>query len=108
MIGNIIEQVLRERGISVTDFACKINTNRNNIYNIFKRETIDTGLLLRICNVLQYNFFAHYMDMIEKQEIIIKKVPHEYFSANKFNKKLDTVIAQNRALLVMLRKSGRK
>jgi hypothetical protein len=38
--------VLREKRIPVNEFAKKINTNRNNVYHIFRRETIDTGLLV--------------------------------------------------------------
>lgn len=108
MIGQIIEQVLRDKGISVTDFARQINTNRNNIYNIFDRETIDTGLLLRISIVLQYNFFAHYMDMIEKQDNIVKDTSNVKCSKMEFSKKLDALFAQNQSLITMLRKSGRK
>lgn len=31
-----------------------------NIHKIFKRETIDTGLLQNISEVLEYDFFSHY------------------------------------------------
>ena len=61
VIGKIIEKILREKRIPVTEFAKKINTNRNNVYNIFTRETIDTGLLLKISEILEYDFFQHYI-----------------------------------------------
>ncbi|MEI6349342.1 MAG: helix-turn-helix transcriptional regulator [Bacteroidota bacterium] len=56
-IGKNIEAKLRERGISVTEFARRINTNRNNAYDIFHRESIDTQLLQKISSVLEYDFF---------------------------------------------------
>ena len=31
-----------------------------NVHKIFKRETIDTGLLQKISDVLEYNFFIYY------------------------------------------------
>jgi hypothetical protein len=51
-IGNQIKSVLESRGIS-------INKSRENIYSIFTRKTIDTGLLQSISRVLEYDFFMH-------------------------------------------------
>jgi len=56
-IGNQIKSVLESRGISVTEFAKRINKSRENIYSIFTRKTIDTGLLQSISRVLEYDFF---------------------------------------------------
>lgn len=39
----------------------KINTDRANIYNIFKRKTIDTGLLCILSEVLGHDFFQYYI-----------------------------------------------
>jgi DNA-binding Xre family transcriptional regulator len=58
-IGKIIEKVVREKRFPITEFAQKINTNRNNVYDIFRRDTIDTGLLQKICEVLEHNFFIY-------------------------------------------------
>ena len=68
-IGKIIEKVLREKHIPVTKFAQKINTNRNNVYSIFQRETIDTGLLLKICEVLGHDFFQYYISEQTRADI---------------------------------------
>ena len=56
-IGKEIERVLKEREISVTSFAKKINTSRENVYSIFKRPSIDTSQLYIISEVLNYNFY---------------------------------------------------
>lgn len=40
IIGKIIEKVVREQRWSINEFAKKINTDRRNIYNIFKRKSI--------------------------------------------------------------------
>jgi hypothetical protein len=58
-ISNQIKSVLESRGISVTEFAKRINKSRENVYSIFTRKTIDTGLLQRISKVLAYDFFMH-------------------------------------------------
>ena len=58
-IGEKIKKVLEFKGITVTEFAKRINKSRENIYSIFTRKTIDTGLLQSISKVLDYDFFMH-------------------------------------------------
>ena len=48
------------RGLSVEDLAGFLNVSKPNIFDIYRRETIDTGLLERFCKVLNYNFFQYY------------------------------------------------
>lgn len=59
-IGNKIKAVLKERRYKKTEFADKINISRTVVYDIFKRETIDTGLLKKISEVLNHDFFNYY------------------------------------------------
>lgn len=58
-IGKLIEQELRKQERSVTWFANKLYCERTNVYSIFKRESIDTALLLRISDILHHNFFDY-------------------------------------------------
>jgi transcriptional regulator with XRE-family HTH domain len=64
-IGKKIKSQLTVRKISVLDFSNKINTNRNNVYNIFTRQSIDTELLYKICIILNHDFFQYYKPMGE-------------------------------------------
>ena len=59
-IGKIIEEEFYKQGRSVTWFADKLCCERTNIYNIFKRESIDSALLFKISQILGHNFFAYY------------------------------------------------
>ena len=59
-IGKLIELELRKQERSVTWFANKLYCERTNVYSIFKRESIDTALLLRISIILRHNFFNYY------------------------------------------------
>ena len=63
-IGKIIEEEFYRQGRSVSWFADKLCCDRTNVYNIFKRESIDTALLVRISNILQHNFLQYYADEI--------------------------------------------
>ena len=44
----------------MTWLARKLCCNRQNVYDIFRRATIDTELLLRISLALEFNFFTLY------------------------------------------------
>ena len=59
-IGQQIKLVVESRGITITEFAKRINKSRENVYSIFGRKTIDTGLLSTISRVLDYDFFTHF------------------------------------------------
>lgn len=67
-IGQIIEQELRHQERSVAWFAKKLYCDRTNVYKIFKRQSIDTELLLRISYVLHINFFRFYLQEYQSCE----------------------------------------
>lgn len=59
-IGSIIEKRVRQGGHSVTWLAGCLCCERTNIYSIFRRKSIDSALLYRISEVLNYDFFRLY------------------------------------------------
>lgn len=59
-IGKKVKEVWRASRMKGTEFAAAINKDRQVIYDIFKRETIDTGLLQKIGKVLDHDFFNYY------------------------------------------------
>jgi transcriptional regulator with XRE-family HTH domain len=70
-IGKIIKAELKKKRFSVSEFAKIINTDRNNVYHIFKRKSIDTDLLYKISIALEYNFFLEY-NPLNNQNILSK------------------------------------
>lgn len=64
-IGKLIEEELHRQERTVTWFAKKLYCERTNVYNIFKRQSIDTELLLRISVILNRDFFIYYQKEIE-------------------------------------------
>lgn len=58
LIGEIIEKEFRKSGMTVESFAEKICCTRQNVYDIFKRNSIDIPQLQLISKVLGRNFFA--------------------------------------------------
>ncbi|RAW02824.1 helix-turn-helix domain-containing protein [Pseudochryseolinea flava] len=61
-IGQKIKEVFDSRQIKLTDFADELGTVRQNVYRIFRKRHLDTGLLLKISQVLHHNFFQYYVE----------------------------------------------
>ena len=59
-IGKEIKDELCRQERGVTWFAQQLHCDRTNVYNIFKREGIDTRQLQCISQILRRNFFALY------------------------------------------------
>lgn len=55
-IGRLIKSVFDASGITVAEFARRINCGRPNVYSIFERNTIDVLQLVSISNALNHNF----------------------------------------------------
>ena len=66
-IGNIIKKQFDAQGGSVSWFAKQLCCDRTNIYSIFKRESIDTSLLVKISTILNHDFFRYYSQDLEIQ-----------------------------------------
>lgn len=67
-IGKLIEEEVHRQERTVTWFARKLYCDRTNVYSIFKRESIDTALLLRISIVLHHNFFNYYIHELKERD----------------------------------------
>lgn len=58
-IGKQIKTIMRDKNLTTSWLAEQIPCDRSNIYNIFKRDDINTALLQRISVVLNYDFFMY-------------------------------------------------
>lgn len=57
-IGLLIRQKLEERQMAIAEFATLLHYERTNVYKIFKRKSVDIELLMRISEILQYDFLT--------------------------------------------------
>lgn len=71
-IGQIIKERVESSNMEVTAFAKAINKERSNIYDIFQRSSIDTGLLKKIGQILNYDFFEDLLEPETKAKLMIK------------------------------------
>lgn len=63
-IGKIVHFELYTQRRSVAWLASQLHTDRSNTYKILKRQYIDTELLLRLCFILNVDFFARISNLI--------------------------------------------
>lgn len=56
-VGKHVEEVLKKQGRSAIWLAAQIPCERTNVYNIFKRKSMDVRLLMRISVILEHDFF---------------------------------------------------
>ena len=71
-IGSIIEKKLEESSMSISEFAPHINRNRTTIYYLFRQKSIDLDLLIKISEILKYDFiheiyFPEYLKKVPKK-----------------------------------------
>jgi|SRR5690554_1071275 len=69
IIGQLIKEKVEASKMEVTAFALAINKERSNAYDIFKRDSIDTDLLKKIGQVLNYDFFQDLLEPETKQKL---------------------------------------
>lgn len=55
-IGHLIKEVFDEKGMTVTEFARRINCARPNVYSIFERYDMGIEQLIDISEALDHNF----------------------------------------------------
>ncbi|MDD4699198.1 MAG: hypothetical protein PHV07_02935 [Oscillospiraceae bacterium] len=85
-IGTLIRERVKAVNMDVTEFAKLINKERSNVYDIFKRDSIDTDLLKKIGQVLDYDFFQDLLSPETIEKILIThSVSNEIFIAIKLS-----------------------
>ncbi len=68
-IGCCIKEQLSKQGKTTVWLAQQLGCHRTNLYKIYEKSTIDTGVLMRISRILDYNFFSLYSDAFENEEV---------------------------------------
>jgi len=77
--------------MSNAEFARRINTHIRNVYDIFRRKSIDTDLLVTIGSVLEYDFFRYYFLPL-REKVPIANEPKNQYTTNTENKRLQKKI----------------
>lgn len=70
-IGQKIKNIVEKKGMAKTELARRMNMTSSNVHKIFTRKTIDTGLLIKLSEILEYDFFKYYPKYITEKETAI-------------------------------------
>ena len=70
--GETVKVYFEETGMSVSEFARRLNCHRQNVYDIFKRHNIDLSLLQRISRVLEHDFVTELYGSPNNAKITLK------------------------------------
>ena len=57
-LGTFIKNKVKEKGITVAEFARRIHCTRRNIYQIYKKNSLDTDLIKRISLALEIDLLS--------------------------------------------------
>lgn len=71
-IGPIIEKRIRAVGISYAELARALNVDRTTIYNIVKAKSIDIDRLIKIGQVLNYDFIRNVYQAVEPAGLTLR------------------------------------
>lgn len=61
-IGHQIKDILKKQGRTTVWLASQIPCTPNHLYKIYACPHINTDLLTRISNILEYNFFEEFIE----------------------------------------------
>ena len=60
-IGSLIKSEVKNRGMTYSEFAGRVGTQRQNIERkVFTRQGLDTELLMQISEILDFDFFKYF------------------------------------------------
>ena len=95
-IGSIIKRIVEEKNITITDFSLRLGfPHRSRVYSIFNNKSIDTDMLIKISELLDYNFFIEYLEekSINRQILIIE-------ADNSKIKKINAELSGDKSLII--------
>ena len=70
--GEKVKEYFEASGLSVSEFARRLNCHRQNVYDIFKRQNIDLSLLQRISRVLEHDFVSELYGSPNSTKVTLK------------------------------------
>lgn len=77
-IGRAIENRLKIQGITQTEFAKKMGMHQPDVSRLLKKDSIDTEKLIRISQILNFNFFGLYLPLDDSNPVTIENLYEDF------------------------------
>ncbi|TDG95380.1 hypothetical protein [Cardinium endosymbiont of Culicoides punctatus] len=100
--GEIIENVVRKSGISLSVLAAKMGLSRNTLYNRFRERNLSYDFILTLGAIIHYNFAVEFPEM-KIDEVLTEDPRAELWKVEKKYK--DLLEKYNKLLKFLLKKS---
>ncbi len=68
-IGHLIKEELARQERTVVWLARKLCCSRQNVYHLFECQWISVEILIRLCDIMDCNFFKVYSDHWESKKV---------------------------------------
>ena len=68
-IGHLIKEELKRQGRTITWLASQLNYSRQHMYYLLDHSFMYSDLLLKISEILDYDFFSYYTEYLNKRKV---------------------------------------
>ena len=99
-LGQVIKRIAEERMLNARELGEKINKTKQGVLSIYKRNVVDTDLLITLSVVLDYDFVAH---LYKRQQL--KKIKQKEIA--EWQSKIDTISEQKNQLKDLINSNNR-
>lgn len=106
-IGSKIKEQAENLNMGATRFGELLNRSRENVYDLYGRETVDTGLLLACCKIMNHDFFQYFYEeepMRTHRQEMIDEWNAKLDALNNEIAHRDQLLSKNEELLELQRK----
>lgn len=66
-VGKLVEERIKELGMTKAEFGRRINTSRQNVNTLLRKDSMDACLLFQISKILNFNFFSCFEDKLPRE-----------------------------------------
>lgn len=64
-MGSNIRRIIEQQGMSVKSVAESLSMHRNTLHRILQQDSIDTGVLMKLCKLMHHDFFRELSDEVQ-------------------------------------------
>lgn len=74
-MGHKIREIFETQSLPVAAFAARIGIARQNVYRLFEKKDLDTGLLMKISQALTHDFFRYFSPLPDQPSPEVAQTP---------------------------------
>jgi lambda repressor-like predicted transcriptional regulator len=75
--GQIVELVIRKKGISISELARSSNINRKCVYNWFNQKYLKPEVIHRIGGIIKHDFSVEFPELFTPEDFMADQSEHE-------------------------------